>query len=64
MSRNTKEALLFIAMIWLIFNTGAALWGLMESRIGYRQSDCKKPIMRYEVLLPGFTVGCWLGEEL
>lgn len=46
--------LMMVALINLII----FLPGLME--YSQRDSSCKKPMRRIELLFPGFIFGCWL----
>lgn len=56
-----RNLILFSLTIWVSANLAVSAGGLMSSGYG-RFSLCGKK-RNIDYILPGFTIGCWLGQE-
>ena len=54
------EVLRCIVLVVFLLNLMAIVPGLMESLMKF--TGCNEPRTRIGYIMPGFRIGCWLGE--
>ena len=47
-------------VFWVVQTIAWAILGLMQQNI----TTCDQQISRIEYVLPGWEIGCWLGEKI
>jgi hypothetical protein len=62
---EVKLASMVAGVVWSFINLLPLLTGLFFSQENRFDHDrCRDPVQRYEVLFPGFQLGCWLKQPL
>ena len=57
-----KNIISILAILFIVLNTIPLTLGLSQSE--EKDSDCKKEMKRIEYVVPGYRIGCWLGERV
>lgn len=57
-----KCAAIFLLSIWVLLVVVQVGCGVMSADLGPLWNECTAPPARYQYVVPGFKLGCWLGE--